>query len=154
MFQYEKRFMDIAIEEAKKSLLLGEGSPFGAVIVDKDNNIISTGRNMMNKKFDVTSHGEIEAIRNATGKLKTLNLSNYVLYSSAEPCPMCKAAILWAKIPLIYYGTSSDDGDNAGISDKFIYEELNGGKNLRVKYIQKDREEAMKAYDLLKKSRK
>ncbi|WP_027634662.1 nucleoside deaminase [Clostridium hydrogeniformans] len=151
MVKYNKKIMELAIEEAKKSVLLGEGSPFGAVIVDRENNIIATGRNMMDKKFDVTSHGEIEAIRNATEKLKTLDLSGYILYSSAEPCPMCKSAILWAKIPVVYYGTSSDDGHREGFSDKFIYEELKGEANSeKVKYIQMDRNDAIEAYNLFR----
>ena len=70
----KNKFMDIALEEAKNGVLNSEGGPFGAVIVDKKDNIISKGHNMVLKNNDPTSHAEIVAIRNACSKLNTIDL--------------------------------------------------------------------------------
>src|SRR5262245_1801058 len=67
------------------------GGAFGAVIVDSKGNIVGEGSNHVVSNYDPTWHGEMEAIRNACGKLKVLKLDGCILYTSAEPCPMCLA---------------------------------------------------------------
>lgn len=100
-----------------------EGGPFGAVIV-KDGIVIGEGVNSVSTKNDPTAHAEIVAIRNATKKLKTYNLSGCTIYTSCEPCPMCLGAIYWAHISRMYYGNTKDDAAAVGFDDNFIYKEL------------------------------
>lgn len=117
--------MKIAVKEANKGIKLGHGGPFGAVIV-KENKIISQGHNEVIKTNDPTCHAEIVAIRKATAKLKRFDLSDCIIYSSCEPCPMCLGAIHWAKLRRMYYGCSRKDAANIGFDDKFIYDVIRG----------------------------
>ena len=98
------KFMEQAVENAKQGMNKKEGGPFGAVIVDKDGTIIANGNNKVLIEKDPTAHAEIVAIREACKILNTSDLSNYILYTSCEPCPMCLAAIIWANIKQVYFG--------------------------------------------------
>ena len=73
-------YMKIAKEMAEKGSNTNEGGPFGAVITDKEGNIIATGNNQVLLNNDPTAHAEVTAIRNACKKLNTYDLSGYVLY--------------------------------------------------------------------------
>jgi len=73
---------------------------------------------------DPTAHAEINVIRQAAEKLKTHDLSECTLYSSCEPCPMCLGAIYWAGIKKVVYASDRADAEEAGFSDKLIYEEI------------------------------
>ncbi|MDR2828418.1 MAG: nucleoside deaminase [Acholeplasmatales bacterium] len=110
-------FMSVAIKEAKKGITSLHGGPFGAVIV-KDNIIIARAHNCVVKNNDPTSHGEMNAIRKASKKLKTFDLSGCVIYTTGEPCPMCLGAILWANISKVYYGANYNDTEMIGFRDK------------------------------------
>ena len=91
------------MEEALKGVRENHGGPFGAVIV-KNGEIISKAHNEVIKNNDPTDHAEMMAIREASKKLERFDLSDCELYTSCEPCPMCFAAIHWAKIKKVYYG--------------------------------------------------
>lgn len=120
------KFMKIALDAAKNGSNNNEGGPFGAVIVDKNNNIISIGNNRVLIDNDPTAHAEIIAIRRATQKLNTYDLSNLILYTSCEPCPMCLSAIIWSNIKDIYYAGTKKDAAKIGFRDDAIYDYLNG----------------------------
>lgn len=92
------KYMKLAKNEADNGIKNKEGGPFGAIIIDKKGNIIAEGNNKVIKNNDPTAHAEITAIREACKKLKTYDLSEYILYTSCEPCPMCLSAIIWANI--------------------------------------------------------
>ena len=111
------KFMKIAKENAENGIANKEGGPFGAVIVDKSGNIISNGNNKVLKNNDPTAHAEIVAIREACKKLNTYDLSEYILYTSCEPCPMCLSAIIWANIKEVYYGCTKEDAGSIGFRD-------------------------------------
>ena len=117
-------YMNIAKENAIKGVELGEGGPFGAVIVNKDGNIISNGNNKVLKENDPTAHAEIVAIRKACKKLNTYDLSEYILYTNCEPCPMCLSAIIWANIKQVYYACTKEDAGEIGFRDDIIYDYL------------------------------
>lgn len=90
---------------------------------------------------DPTAHAEIVAIREATKLLGRFDLSDCILYTTCEPCPMCYSAAHWAKIPLIYYGATQDDAKDIGFDDSYIYEVLqNKHSNEKMKICQIDRE--------------
>lgn len=110
-----KEFMRLAIKEAGKNLKRMDGGPFGACIVKK-NKVLAIARNLVLKK-DATCHAEINAIRAASRKLKTFDLSGCVIYSTNEPCPMCFAAIHWARIDRIIYGTTIKDAKRVGFNE-------------------------------------
>ena len=121
MDQHEK-FMRKAIALSVKNLKKG-GGPFGAVIV-RDGKVIATGVNRVTSSKDPTAHAEITAIRRATRKLGSFGLQGCVLYTSCEPCPMCLAAIYWARIDKVYVSATKYDAAEVGFDDAFIYEEF------------------------------
>ena len=114
--------MKIAIEEARTGITAGHGGPFGCVIV-KDGEVIGRGHNEVIKQNDPTCHGEVTAIRDACKNLGTYDLSCCELYTTAEPCPMCRGAIMWSNIRKVYFGCNIADTDSIGFRDKIFYEE-------------------------------
>ncbi len=126
------KFLQIAINEAKKAVVKKTGGPFGAVIVCKGK-IIAKAHNTVIKDNDSTAHAEINAIRKASKKLKNYDLSGCELYVTCEPCPMCYSAIHWSRIKKIYFGASSKDASKIGFDDKALYQILNGKKKAIVK---------------------
>ncbi len=123
-------YMDEAIKEAEIGIKNKEGGPFGVVIVDKAGHMIAKGHNQVLKTKDPTAHAEINAIRRACKKLKTKDLSNCIMYSTCEPCPMCLAAIIWSNIKIVYYGSTKKDAARIGFKDDDIYEHIKGNKEL------------------------
>lgn len=119
----ETHFLKRAIELSAKSLTESPGGPFGAVIV-KDGEIIAEGWNEVTSSYDPTAHAEMQAIRNATRKLKQFHLIGTVLYSSCEPCPMCLSAIYWAQIERVVFANTRKQAEDIGFSDAFIYKEV------------------------------
>lgn len=116
-------FMRRAIELARCGVEAGDGGPFGAVIV-KEDRIVGEGWNRVIATNDPTAHGEITAIRDACNRLKTFDLSGCEIFTTGEPCPMCLAAIYWARIKNIYFGFSIEDAALIGFDDRLFFEEL------------------------------
>ena len=109
------RFMIRAIREARKNLVRPDGGPFGACIV-KDGRVVAAARNTVLAN-DATCHAEVNAIRKASKRLGTFDLSGCEIYSTTEPCPMCFAAIHWARIGTVRYGTGISDAAKAGFHE-------------------------------------
>ncbi|MDY0200037.1 MAG: nucleoside deaminase [Tenuifilaceae bacterium] len=123
------------------------GGPFGAVIV-KDGSIIATGTNRVTANNDPTAHAEITAIRAAAQKISSFDLSGCTIYTSCEPCPMCLAAIYWARIDQIFYGNTKLDAKNIGFDDSFIYDEIALPSSKRsIKTAQLIRNEAIVGFE-------
>ena len=118
-----EKYMHLAIDLATNNVKNG-GGPFGAVIV-RAGQIVGTGVNRVTSNCDPTAHAEILAIREAALFLKTHVLSDCVLFTSCEPCPMCLAAIYWAHITTVYFGNSKIEAQNIGFDDSLIYQQLN-----------------------------
>lgn len=144
-------YMEQAREEAYKGIRNQEGGPFGTVIV-KDGKIVGRGHNRVLLKKDPTCHGEMEAIRDACKTLGTHDLSGCTLYTTAEPCPMCLGAILWANITHLYYGCTVKDTDIIGFRDERFYHFLNGKKEL-LKEEELDRKDCLKLFHDYKNSK-
>ena len=104
-----------AVAEARKNLARPDGGPFGACIV-KDGRILAVARNTVLKN-DATCHAEVNAIRKASKKLGTFDLTGCEIYSTTEPCPMCFGAIHWARIGTVYFGTGIADAARAGFRE-------------------------------------
>ena len=101
--RYMRKYMQEAIEEAKKAAAMGE-VPVGAVIV-KSGEIIGRGHNLTETLKDPTAHAEIIAIRQAAANLGGWRLTDCCIFVTAEPCSMCAGAIVWARIQKLYIGT-------------------------------------------------
>jgi tRNA(Arg) A34 adenosine deaminase TadA len=123
-------FLRRAIALATQNVLSGAGGPFGAVIV-RDGRIVAEGVNTVTATNDPTAHAEVNAIRAAARALGSFTLAGCQLYTSCEPCPMCLAAIYWARIDAICYGASAADAERAGFDDAFLYEELRKDQTAR-----------------------
>ncbi|MGN1295904.1 MAG: nucleoside deaminase [Bacilli bacterium] len=141
------KFMEMAIEEAKKGILQGHGGPFGCVIV-KNDEVVGKGHNEVLKNNDPTCHGEIMAIHEACATLNTFDLSGCEVYTTGEPCPMCLAAILWANIDKVYYGCNIFDTEKIGFRDNKFYKFQNNASEKQKMVKELDREECLKLYDL------
>ena len=121
-----ENIMKLAINKARKTMNENKGGPFGAAITDKDGNVVVVTSNLVLEKHDPTAHAEVMAIRKACEKLGTHDLSDYTLYATGYPCPMCLSAIMWANIKKVYYGTNLEDASSIGFRDDFIYKYLSG----------------------------
>lgn len=121
--QPDKRFMRMAIDLATENVRTGKGGPFGAVVV-RDGEVIAAAANSVTSSNDPTAHAEVNAIRAACAKLGTFQLDGCDVYTSCEPCPMCLAALYWARCARIFYGNTAADAAAAGFDDSFLYDEV------------------------------
>lgn len=115
--------MEKAIFEADTGVTNDHGGPFGACIVYK-NEIIASAHNTVIVDNDPTKHAEINAISQASKKLKTHILKDCEMYTTAEPCPMCYSAAYWARIKKIYFGVDKIYAAEYGFDDSNIYKDL------------------------------
>jgi len=99
------------------------GGPFGAVIA-QGGEIVAEGANRVAVSNDPTAHAEIVAIRDACATLGRFSLAGCEIYTSCEPCPMCLAAIYWARLDRVTYANSRDDAARIGFDDALIYREI------------------------------
>lgn len=111
-----------AVALARANIAKG-GRPFGAVIV-RDGLVVATGVNEILSTNDPTAHAELTAIRAASRKLGSPDLSGCNVYASGHPCPMCMAAMRMAGVRQVIYAYSNEDGDPFGLSTAAVYEDL------------------------------
>jgi tRNA(Arg) A34 adenosine deaminase TadA len=119
----QHEFMRHAVRLSAERMREGAGGPFGAVIV-KNGAVIAEGWNRVTSTNDPTAHAEVTAIRRACETLGTFSLQGCEIYTSCEPCPMCLAAIYWARIERIFYANSREDAASIGFDDEHIYGEV------------------------------
>lgn len=168
-------WVEMVCEEAKASVERG-GGPFGAVLLqieDETNEVIRYWRdhNHVTEYRDPTAHAEISVIRSACHELGVHNLgeirknesmlpqkgdtSHCEMYSSCEPCPMCYAAVMWARIPVLVFSATRHDAAQPGVefSDEEIYDELKKVyKERSIKVYQAVSVNSLKAFELWKRS--
>lgn len=101
--------------------VLNSGGPFGAMIVTADGKTFD-GVNRVTADNDPTAHAEVTAIRTACRELGTFDLSGAVLYTSCEPCPMCLASALWARVARVVFAADRRDAASVGFDDAVFYE--------------------------------
>ena len=97
------------------------GGPFGAVIV-RDGELIAEGQNRVTASLDPTAHAEVTAIRAACQAVGDFSLAGMTLYTSCEPCPLCLAASLWARLDRVVFAADRDDAARGGFDDREFYE--------------------------------
>ncbi|HEB68634.1 MAG TPA: nucleoside deaminase [Desulfobulbus sp.] len=116
-------FMAEAVRLSEHGMRLGDGGPFGAVIVRKGR-IIGTGWNRVLATNDPTAHAEITAIRDACRAVSSYRLEGCTIYVNCEPCPMCLAAIYWAGIEKVVFAATREDAGQIGFIDAKLYREI------------------------------
>ena len=146
--------MKMAIEEARRTMNEDKGGPFGAAIVDKDGNLVTVSSNLVLESHDPTAHAEIMAIRKASKKLGTHDLSGCTLYATGYPRPMCLSAIIWANIKKVYYATNLKDAEEIGFRDDFIYNYLKGENSTSLELVNICHNEAKELFDEYKEKNK
>jgi len=109
-------------------------------------------------KEDATCHAEVKAIRMASKKLKTYDLSGCVIYATTEPCPMCFAAIHWSGISRVIFGSGIADATKAGfnelcISAKKMKKDGKSPVKIRPGFLAKDCQKLYKEWKALEKGR-
>ncbi len=112
-----------AIELAMRGVRDDLGGPFGCVVV-RDGLVVGTGENRVTSSNDPTAHAEIVAVRAACAKLGRFDLRGCEVYTSCEPCPMCLAALYWARVDRVWYSATREDAAAIGFDDDLIYREL------------------------------
>ena len=115
--------MRAAIQLSRVKMRANCGGPFGAVVVHRGK-IIARGWNRVTSTNDPTAHAEVTAIRAACKKLKTFRLDECEIYTSCEPCPMCLAAIYWARFKSVYYANTRRDAAKIEFDDEWLYREV------------------------------
>lgn len=108
-------WMLLAIEQARAAIRAGQ-SPFGAIIV-RHQEVVAAGHNEVWKRTDPTAHAEVVCIQNAARAWGSIDLSGCVMYTTTEPCPMCAAAIHWARLDAVYFGATIRDAVGAGFNE-------------------------------------
>lgn len=147
---YQQEFMDRAIQLGIAGMNRNEGGPFGAVVV-QNNVIVGEGNNQVILLNDPTAHAEVVAIRNACKNLGVYQLTDCIIYSSCEPCPMCLGSIYWARPLKVFFGCTREDAADVGFDDNFIYEELKVQHQYRkIPFLNQGRKSALSAFQIWK----
>jgi guanine deaminase len=103
--------IDLAVKNVRD-----QGGPFGAVSV-RDGEVIGEGTNRVTATLDPTAHAEVTAIRDACRRTGEFALTGATLYASCEPCPLCLAATLWARVDHVVFAATREDAAAAGFDD-------------------------------------
>ena len=122
MTDTDSAWLSRAVELAEANVGEG-GGPFGAVVV-RDGEVVGIGQNRVTRDLDPTAHAEVVAIRRACRELGDFSLTGCALYSSCEPCPLCLAAALWARLDRVTYAAGRDDAARGGFDDRHFYDLL------------------------------
>lgn len=106
-------YMDLALQEARAAADRDE-VPVGAVVVSADGTVLARAGNRTRELNDPTAHAEVLALREACAVVGADRLPDAALWVTLEPCPMCAAAISFARIGRLYYGAS--DPKSGGVA--------------------------------------
>lgn len=117
----DRAFLERAIELATANVAAG-GGPFGAIVVSADGVVIGEGQNRVTRDLDPSAHAEVVAIRAACQSIGDFALPGATLYTSCEPCPMCMATTLWARIDRVFYAADRHDAARGGFDDRDFYD--------------------------------
>ena len=134
MSDIHEKFMELALEEAKKAGQIGE-VPIGAILVAENGAVLSAAHNQTIKMVDPTAHAEILALRQAAIKVNNYRLLNTSLFVTVEPCLMCMGALVHARVKRIIYGAADLKWGAAGslynFSEDIRLNPLSGAFNSR-----------------------
>ncbi len=119
----DRRHLLRAIELSVEQVRSGQGGPFGAVIV-RHGAVIAEGCNEVTSSLDPSAHAEVVAIRRACRAIGDFSLAGATIYASCEPCPMCLAAIYWARLDRLVFANTRAEAAAIGFDDASIYDEI------------------------------
>ncbi|MFN0068512.1 MAG: nucleoside deaminase [Limisphaerales bacterium] len=98
------------VAHARRALPTPRRTPFAAAVLSTGTGtVIATRLNRVRALTDPTAHAEVVALRAACRRLRSISLAGHTLYTTCEPCPMCMAAALWARVDRVVYGATIDD---------------------------------------------
>ena len=142
--------MERAIELAKECFDEGE-VPVGAVIV-KDEKIIGEGKNKVIFENDVSSHAEINAIRDASKTIQNYRLNDCYMYVTLEPCHMCAKAAVDARMSSVIFATSEPKtGSIVSIDNFFDKKELNHNPKYQFGLLKEESSKLLKDFFRLRR---
>ena len=107
--------MEVAIAKAREGVAAGQ-TPFGCAIARGDE-IISVAHNTVLTTIDITAHAEVNALREGCRAVESIFLEGAMVATTCEPCPMCMAALHWARVRTVYYGATIADAAAAGFNE-------------------------------------
>lgn len=107
--------MRMAIDQARAGIAAGQ-SPFGCAIA-RGGELLAAAHNLVLATTDITAHAEVTAIRLACSHTKDIFLRGAVVATTCEPCPMCMAALHWARVETVYFGATVADAEVAGFNE-------------------------------------
>jgi guanine deaminase len=116
----DAEWLAAAIELAVRNVADG-GGPFGAVVV-AGGELLAPGQNRVTRDNDPTAHAEVVAIRAACAARGDFSLAGSTLYASCEPCPLCMASALWARVDRVVYAADRHDAARGGFDDREFYD--------------------------------
>jgi tRNA(Arg) A34 adenosine deaminase TadA len=111
-----RRVLDCAVDNVAAG-----GGPFAALVI-RGEDVVAEGVNRVTRDLDPTAHAEVVAIRAACQALGDFSLAGCLLVASCEPCPLCLAAALWARVDEVVYVADRDDAARAGFDDRAFYD--------------------------------
>jgi len=112
---FVRELMRLAIAKAREGIAAGQ-SPFGCAIAS-GTDVIAAAHNTVVASTDITAHAEINAVRQACQTLGQIHLNDCIVATTCEPCPMCMAALHWARVERVYFGASIADATHAGFNE-------------------------------------
>jgi len=107
--------MQLAIDKCREGIAAGQ-SPFGCAIA-QGGRVLSVSHNTVLRTTDITAHAEMNAIRAACLEVGDIFLSGAIVATTCEPCPMCMAALHWARVDTVYFGATIADAEAAGFNE-------------------------------------
>jgi guanine deaminase len=110
-----EELMRMAIEKCRQGIAAGN-SPFGCAIALGDQ-VLAVSHNVVFATTDITAHAEVTAIREACQEARSILLEGAIVATTCEPCPMCTAALHWARVETVYYGATISDATEAGFNE-------------------------------------
>jgi guanine deaminase len=135
--------LQAAVDLAARNVADG-GGPFGALVV-LDGGVLATGQNRVTRDVDPTAHAEVQAIRAACRERGTFSLAGATLYSSCEPCPMCLASALWARVDRVLFAADRYDAARGGFDDLAFYDLFATDRSLWSVRVEQRRDESSAA---------
>lgn len=137
-FESDREALEQAVVMATRNVNEG-GGPFGALVVG-EGRVVATGQNRVTRDNDPTAHAEVVAIRRACAALDTFSLTGCTLYTSCEPCPLCLAACLWARLDRVVFAADRHDAARGGFDDSAFHEQfLRDPKTWTVPVVEENR---------------
>lgn len=112
------KLMQLAVEAARMGVADGQ-SPFGCAIA-RDDKVLAVAHNTVVAATDITAHAEINALRAACLTAQSLHLDGCLVATTCEPCPMCMAALHWARVGKVMFGATIADAESAGFNELLV----------------------------------